>query len=99
MNWIPQEHGADSFVLSLGSEEASILLQPREMFRRVLDSRRILAENAQFLTPQNAGAGMLAVLPRQAVIAWLDETATHPVERDFQELLIQHATVAELPSL
>ena len=76
-------------VLSLGNEEAAILLQPGGIFRSVLDDNPDWADESQFLTPPKTAGGMLAVLPRQAATAWLAAIATHPVEREFQELLIQ----------
>ena len=72
---------------ALGSEEALILLQPGEMFRRVLDSNPEWAGNALFLAPAQPGGGALAVLPPEAGPAWMEATATHPVEREFQEIL------------
>ena len=99
MIWIPQERESGNAVLSAGSEEAAILLQPGEMFRTVLDGCREWAEHSQFLTPSGTGEGMLVVVPRHAMAAWLGKTAAHPVEREFQELLIQHAKTTELPVL
>jgi hypothetical protein len=99
MMWIPQERESCSAVLSLGCEEAAILLQAGEMFRAVLDGCCDWAEHSQFLTPPATGEGMLVVVPRHAMAAWLGKTASHPVEREFQELLIQHARTTELPPL
>lgn len=99
MNAFAQEQGRGAIVLALGAEEAAILLEPAELFRAVLERNPAWRESALFLTPQGAEGGMLAVLPRPAISAWLDATATHPVEREFQELLIRHALPAELPKL
>jgi hypothetical protein len=99
MNRIPHGLGAESVAFALGGEEAAILLQPGEMFRKVLDANPSWAGACVFLTPRDSTGGMLAVLPRAAIAAWLGETSTHPVERDFQELLIQDAKPTELPKL
>jgi hypothetical protein len=98
MNWIPHENDVGSMIFSLGCEEAAILLQPGEMFRGVLDRNPAWAEKSRFLTPTNPPGGMLSVLPRPALAAFLEAIATHPVEREFQELLFEQAHPSELPN-
>jgi hypothetical protein len=99
MKWVPQKHGEMSMVLSMAGEEAAILLQPGELFRTILDGNASWAAGCEFLTPRDSAGGMVAVMPRPALTAWLEAVAAHPVEREFQELLIQHAQPAELPIL
>jgi hypothetical protein len=88
------EPGNGTIVVALGGEEALILLQPGEMFRRVLDGNPGWAGAVRFLVPAGTGGGVLAVLPRAAGPAWLEEVSTHPVEREFQELLWERANEA-----
>jgi hypothetical protein len=97
MNWIHHGNEGVSMIFALGCEEAAILFQPGEMFRAVLERNPPWAEASRFLTPRDSPGGMLAVLPRPALSAWLEATARHPVERELQELLICHAHPSELP--
>jgi hypothetical protein len=90
MKFVANECEEACWVVALGIEEAAILLQPGEMVRAVLDRDRSWAEASRFLIPPDPAGGMLAVLPRLAGGAWLDGLATHPLEREFQELLFDH---------
>jgi hypothetical protein len=83
-------HGATGCaIVSLGGEEAVILLQPGGMVRSVLDPSPARAAAARFLTPLR-GEGVLAVLPEDSAAAILRAPATHSVERDLQMLLFDN---------
>jgi len=85
MRLITQEN-ADCAIVSLGAEEAMILLQPGKMVRNALEDcpgRR----DARFLTPLDNSGGVLALLPQEVATALLQAPATHAVEQELQILL------------
>ena len=99
MNLIPNQSDSDMLVISLGTEEALILMQPGEMLRAVLDAVPAWSAKARFLTNPDRGAGMLAVLPRLVGRALLAVPARHPAERELKELLFDQLAEDEYPRL
>lgn len=97
MNAVSNESDGSHLVISLGSEEATILFQPGSWLRRVMDRTRALSSTARFLTPPVDGGGMLAILSCAAAAALLESPVSHPVERDLQELFFDNLAPDQLP--
>ena len=87
MNLIPSDDGTGSVIVSLGAEEAVILLQAEKMVRTVIDRCPDWTAGARFLTSPGGQDGVLALIPRAAAAAVLQAPATHEAERDLQILL------------
>jgi len=98
MEIVPNKSDREWIVLSLGSDEALILLQPGQMLRTVLEADRAWREGARFLTRSDGGAGMLAVLPRAMGRAVLAASARHSVELQLKEFFFEHLDEAERPA-
>ena len=99
MHLIPNQSDFDMLVISLGTEEALILMQPGEMLRTVLDAAPKWSATARFLTNPEGGAGMLAILPRLVGSAVLAVPSRHPAERELKELLFDQLAEDEYPRL
>jgi hypothetical protein len=85
MRLITRENAACAIV-SLGAEEAMILLQPGKMVRQALEHCPG-RQGARFLTPLDNSGGVLALLPPEVASALLQAPATHAVEQELQILL------------
>jgi len=99
MEVIPNELGKEWIVLSLGTEETLILLEPGQMLRRVLESDALWADQAKFLTRSDGTPGMLAVLPRAAAPAVLAAPAGHTIERTLKEIIFDQLETDEIPPI
>ena len=97
MEIVPNKSDREWIVLSLGSDEALILLQPGQMLRTVLEVDRSWREGARFLTRSDGGAGMFAVLPRAIGGAVLAASARHFLELELKEIFFDYLDEAERP--
>lgn len=97
MDVVPNDSGREWLALSLGSEEALILLQPGQMLRTVLESNQAWSDQTRFLSRPDGGAGLIAILPQAMGSALLRASAGHPVERELKEIFFDQISENEQP--